>query len=85
MAVFENLIFANDGRYGIISFPFIIAAIAIGVVELAGRTSIARAAGVLAVVGLVWVVGFIAPTVEPLVDDTSGNPNRHLDTAVEAL
>ena len=37
MALFENLIFAIDGRYAIISFPFLVIAMAIGVDALAGR------------------------------------------------
>jgi 4-amino-4-deoxy-L-arabinose transferase-like glycosyltransferase len=85
MALFENLIFAFDGRYGIISFPFVVMAIAIAVDSLAGRTSVARTFGVFSVVAIVWVVGLIGPTVRPLVDASGGNPNGHLEDAVAAL
>ncbi len=85
MALFQNLIFAADGRYGIISFPFIVLAISIAVDALIGRTSMFRAVGVSAVVALVWVAGFILPTLSPLIDDTDGNPNARLEAIVDRL
>ena len=42
MALFENLIFATDGRYGIITFPFLVLAVAIAVDALLRRFSPAR-------------------------------------------
>ena len=85
MALFENLIFANDGRYGIISFPFLLLAMAIAIDELMGRHSAARALGVAGAVVLVWTIGLIVPTVAPLVDDTDGDPNAPLTAIVERL
>jgi len=84
MALFENLIFANDGRYGIIAFPFLLLAMAIAVDELMGRHA-GRALGVAAVVALVWIVGLIVPTVAPLVDDTDGDPNASINAVVDRL
>ena len=46
MALFENLIFANDGRYGIISFPFLVLAVAIAVDAALRRVSPTVAIGV---------------------------------------
>src|SRR4029077_16730828 len=43
MAYFPNLIFAIDGRYAIISFPFLIMAMASGVDALADRISVRHA------------------------------------------
>ena len=85
MALFENLIFANDGRYGIIAFPFLLLAMAIAVDELMGRHTATRALGVAAVVALVWIVGLIVPTVAPLVDDTDGDPNASINAVVDRL
>ena len=85
MAMFANLIFAADGRYGIISFPFIVLAIAVGVDALAGRTNATRTIGVFAAAGLVWIGGFVLPTVEPLVDATDGDPNAELEALVDTL
>ena len=48
MAYFPNLIFAIDGRYAIISFPFLIMAMASGVDALAGRVSVRHSGAVLA-------------------------------------
>ncbi len=85
MALFENLIFAFDGRYGIISFPFIVLALAAGIDSLAGRESTGRTAAVFTTVVAVWVFGLVVPTVRPLVDATDGDPNAHLRAAVAAL
>jgi hypothetical protein len=85
MALFQNLIFAADGRYGIISFPFLVLAMAIGVDDLAGRTSPARAIAVAATVAILWVGGLIVPTIRPLLDATNGNPNAQLEAIVDRL
>jgi GT2 family glycosyltransferase len=85
MALFENLIFTNDGRYGIIAFPFLLLAIAIAVDALMGRHSATRVLGVAAALALVWVIGLIVPTAAPLVDDTSGDPNASINAVVDRL
>jgi GT2 family glycosyltransferase len=85
MALFQNLIFAADGRYGIISFPFLVIAMAVGIDELAGRDFPARFAVVAAAVATVWIGGLIVPTVRPLVVATDGDPNAHLEALVERL
>jgi 4-amino-4-deoxy-L-arabinose transferase-like glycosyltransferase len=85
MALFENLIFAFDGRYGVISFPFIVLAIAIAIDALIGRERAWRAGGVVTLVGVVWVLGFVGPTVRPLLDATKGDPNAQLEAIVDRL
>ncbi|MGB9347956.1 MAG: hypothetical protein WCA90_18115, partial [Ilumatobacteraceae bacterium] len=85
MALFQNLIFAADGRYGIIAFPFLVTAVAVAIDVVIGRRSPGRALGVAVVVGGVWIVGLMVPTLEPLVDDTSGDPNASIDAIVDRL
>ena len=75
MALFNNLIFAFDGRYGVIGFPFLLLALAVGIDELAGRTRDARAVGVLGAVGLLWMLALVGPTLKDFVDTTDGDPN----------
>ncbi len=84
MAIFENLIYAADGRYGVITYPFIVLAMAVGVDELMGHTSgraVVAAGGVLAV----WLVGFVLPGVGPLVDRSDGGPNDAIAEIVGRL
>lgn len=88
MAVFENLIFAFDGRYGVISFPFLVVAIAAATLDLAGRATRFGRAGAPVVFGalaVIWIVGLIVPTLQPLVDETDGDPNAHLRELVDDL
>ncbi|MGI9645736.1 MAG: ArnT family glycosyltransferase, partial [Ilumatobacteraceae bacterium] len=84
MAIFENLIFAADGRYGAITYPYLVLAAALGVGSLldgAGR----RALLVAGAVAAVWVFGFVLPGVVPLVDDTDGTPNAATNAVVGRL
>ena len=85
MALFENLIFAADGRYGIITFPFLIVAVAIAVDAALRRVSPTVAFGVGVILAAVWIIGLIVPTVAPLVDDTDGDPNAPLTAIVGRL
>ena len=85
MALFQNLIFSADGRYGIIAFPFLVTAVAVAIDVAIGRRSPGRALGVAIVVGGVWIVGLMVPTLQPLVDDTSGDPNASIDAIVDRL
>lgn len=83
MAAFESLIYAADGRYGVITYPFLVLALAVAVDEAMGRRpprSIAVAAGVTAV----WLAGFVAPGVRPLLD-RAGDPNDAVGEVVDRL
>ena len=62
MAFLQNLIYANDGRYAMISFPFVLVALAAGIDRLAGLRPPWRVIGVLTLVAAIWIVGFVVPT-----------------------
>ena len=85
MALFRNLIYANDGRYAMISFPFLVLALAGGVDALAGRRPHVRIIGVIALVAVVWIVAFVRPTTSPYLDQLGTDPNAHLGEIVDRL
>ena len=76
MAVFQNLAYTIDGRYAVISFPFLVIAVAVGIDRLAAiRPNITVA--VVAVTIPLWVLAFTLPTIRPLWSAT-GDPNAYL-------
>jgi hypothetical protein len=76
MAVFQNLAYTIDGRYAVISFPFLVIAVAVGIDRLAAiRPNITVA--VVAVAIPLWVLAFTLPTIRPLWSAT-GDPNAYL-------
>jgi GT2 family glycosyltransferase len=85
MAFLQNLIFANDGRYAMISLPFVLIALAAGIDQLAGRRPPWRVIGVLALVAAVWVGGFFRPANEGFLDARGVDPNAQLDEIVDVL
>jgi GT2 family glycosyltransferase/4-amino-4-deoxy-L-arabinose transferase-like glycosyltransferase len=85
MALFRNLIYANDGRYAIISFPLIVVVMAVGLDRLAGRRPPWRVAAVVGLVGLVWVASLVRPTVSPHLDALGTDPNTELREIVDVL
>ncbi len=85
MALFENLIFANDGRYGIISFPFLLLAMAIAVDELTGRRPPARAPRRDRPSSRRVDVGVRPPDRRPSLDELGTDPNAPLTAIVERL
>lgn len=85
MAFLQNLIYANDGRYAMISFPFVVIALAAGIDQLAGRTPPWRVIGVLALVAAIWIVGFVRPNTAPFLDARGVDPNAQLDQIVDVL
>jgi GT2 family glycosyltransferase/4-amino-4-deoxy-L-arabinose transferase-like glycosyltransferase len=85
MALLRNLIFANDGRYAMISFPFLLIALAGGVDALAGRRPPVRTIGVFALVMVIWVAAFIRPTATPYLDALGTDPNAQLGEIVDVL
>jgi GT2 family glycosyltransferase len=85
MALFQNLIFALDGRYGVIAFPFLVVALAAGIDELAGREIGLRTLGVFGVIGLVWLGALTGPTLRTLVDTTDGDPNVTAQAILDRL
>ncbi len=85
MAFLQNLIYANDGRYAMISFPFVVIALAAGIDQLAGRTPPWRVIGVLTLVAAIWIVGFVRPNNAPFLDARGVDPNAQLDQIVDVL
>ncbi|MGE5211674.1 MAG: hypothetical protein ACM3MM_10430, partial [Acidobacteriota bacterium] len=85
MALLRNLIYANDGRYAMISFPFVLVALAAGIDRLAGRRPPWRVIGVLTVVAAIWLAGFVRPNAQPFLDARGVDPNAQLDEIVELL
>lgn len=94
MALFPPLVFAADGRYGIISFPFIVVALAVAITRAASwaasrqsttepgasRTTSTTTvtAAVFALAALVWVAGYLGPQLGVLLDETDGDPNADI-------
>jgi GT2 family glycosyltransferase len=85
MAFLQNLIYANDGRYAMISFPFVLIALAAGIDQLAGRRPPWRVIGVLALVAAIWIAGFVRPNQQPFLDARGVDPNAQLDQIVDVL
>jgi GT2 family glycosyltransferase len=85
MALLRNLIYANDGRYAMISFPFVLIALAAGIDRLAGWRPPWRVIGVLTVVAAIWIAGFVRPNAQPFLDQRGVDPNAQLDQIVDLL
>jgi GT2 family glycosyltransferase len=85
MALLRNLIYANDGRYAMISFPFVLIALAAGIDRLAGWRPPWRVVGVLTVVAAIWIAGFVRPNTQPFLDRRGVDPNAQLDQIVDLL
>ncbi len=85
MALLPNLIYANDGRYAMISFPFLLIALGAGIDRLAGQKPPWRVIGVLALVATIWMVGFVRPNTQPFLDQRGVDPNAQLDEIVDLL
>lgn len=82
MAGLSNLSFVADGRYGIITFPFVVMAIAIGVGDLVQRRSIRQ--GVTAALA-VWVALLTVPWVSREAGRDRGDPNAHVQQVIDTL
>jgi hypothetical protein len=85
MALLRNLIYANDGRYAMISFPFVLVALAAGIDRLAGWRPPWRVIGVLTLVAAIWIAGFVRPNTQPFLDQRGVDPNAQLDQIVDLL
>jgi len=89
MALLRNLIYANDGRYAMISLPFVLIVLAAGIDRMAGRPSPSgppwRTIGVLTLVAAIWIVGFVRPNAQPFLDARGVDPNAQLDQIVDVL
>ncbi len=85
MAFLQNLIYANDGRYAMISLPFVLIALAAGIDRLAGFRPPWRVIGVLTLVAAIWLVGFVRPNQQPFLDARGVDPNAQLDQIVDVL
>ena len=85
MAFLQNLIYANDGRYAMISFPFVLIALAAGIDRLAGWRPPWRVISVLALVAVIWIGGFVRPNQQPFLDARGVDPNAQLDQIVDVL
>lgn len=82
MSLLSNLSFVADGRYGIITFPFLVVAMALGVGDL---TSLWRSQWVLPVVLAVWVGVFSVPWASREVGRELGDPNAHVQRVIDVL
>jgi hypothetical protein len=89
MALLRNLIYANDGRYAMISLPFVLIALATGIDRLAGPHATTRppwrVIGVLTLVAAIWIVGFVRPNAQPFLDQRGVDPNAQLTQIVDVL
>jgi GT2 family glycosyltransferase len=85
MGLLRNLIYANDGRYAMISFPFVVFALAAGIDRLAGHRPPWRVIGVLTLVAVIWLAGFVRPNTQPFLDARGVDPNAQLDEIVDLL
>jgi 4-amino-4-deoxy-L-arabinose transferase-like glycosyltransferase len=89
MALLRNLIYANDGRYAMISFPFVLIALAAGIDRLAGPHATTRppwrVIGVLTLVAAIWIAGFVRPNAQPFLDQRGVDPNAQLGQIVDVL
>ena len=85
MAFLSNLIYANDGRYAVISFPFLLIALAAGIDRLAGQRPPIRTVAVLVAASAIWIVGFVRPEAQPFLDARGVDPNAELDEIVDLL
>jgi len=78
MAVFQNLIFAADGRYAVIAFPFLAMALAIAIDALVRRAVGRAAVPMLVAVAAAWVALLAVPTVRPVRHMPDPAPNAAL-------
>lgn len=82
MAGLSNLSFVADGRYGIITFPFLVTAMAIGLGDLIGRW---RPSATVPLALTLWVALLALPWVTREAGRDLGDPNRHIQQVVETL
>lgn len=82
MSMLSNLSFVADGRYGVITFPFVIAALVCGLGDLAARWPASR---VLAVTLGMWVLLFTVPWVTREAGRDLGDPNAHVQRVIDTL
>lgn len=82
MSMLSNLSFVADGRYGIITFPFLVVAMALGVSDLVTRW---RSQNVLPVALAVWVGLFAVPWVSREAGRDLGDPNEHIQQVIDVL
>jgi GT2 family glycosyltransferase len=85
MAFLQNLIYANDGRYAMISLPFVLIALATGIDRLVGVRPPWRVVGVVTLVAAIWIIGFVRPNQQPFLDRRGVDPNAQLDEIVDLL
>jgi hypothetical protein len=82
MSLLSNLSFVADGRYGIITFPFLVVAMALGVGELVSRWRTER---VLTAALVVWIGLFTVPWVSREAGRELGDPNDHVQRVIDVL
>ena len=83
MALFPPLIYSLDGRYGLMSFPFVTIAVALGVMWIAAaigggelRPAVAATAAVAMVI--LWLAGYVLPTAGQIMSRSPAHPNAAL-------
>ncbi|MBU3689412.1 MAG: hypothetical protein B7C54_01655 [Acidimicrobiales bacterium mtb01] len=82
MALFSNLAFVADGRYGIIPFPFIVIAFAVGLGLIFGSD---RWVPTSSAAILLWVVLLIVPWLGSNAGSRIGDPNSDVEEVIEVL
>jgi len=83
MAALSNLSFVADGRYGIITFPLLVSALALGVGDLVSRRWRDHRLTVAALA--LWVVVFTVPWVAQETGRDLGDPNAHVQRVIDVL
>jgi hypothetical protein len=83
MASLTNLSFVADGRYGIITFPLLVTALAVGLEDLSTRwrPNVRVVPAALAL----WVLVFCLPWLGTEAGDDLGDPNEHVQRVVDVL
>jgi hypothetical protein len=82
MATLSNLSFVADGRYGIIMFPLLITALAMGIGDVTSRW---RESSTAITVVTLWVVLLIVPWMSREVGRDLGDPNAHVQRVIDTL
>lgn len=82
LATFSNLAFVADGRYGIIPFPFLVIAIAVGLGRMA--TSV-RSVVVPSAAVLVWFGLLVVPWLDSNAGSRIGDPNADVEGVISVL
>jgi hypothetical protein len=85
MAMFSPLVFAQDGRYGVIVFPFVAIAVAASIVLLEPLSRRISSGLIYAGVSVMWVAVLVLPHAHREYGLDAGDPNASLYELVDFL